>query len=764
MIRSYPSLFMLVFVVGGIALADVLGVSPYPWLLIALVAFLGALWALGRGAYSVTILFLALTLGTFAGFHFGLRYLASGPNSLSHLVRGPIRARVFGRVADWPELKQRRTDLVIDVDSLGAEGRVASYVALEGSLLLRISDTTTTLQRGDRISFVTRLYPVRFGKTEQFDYRRYLNLKGVQAIAYLPTSLGIQVDRRPVIGYFSLVDGLRTAMRESLDRNLSLRAAALARGFLIGETRDIPPALYSMFRDSGTLHLLAVSGSNVALVLLFVLWLARPLWLGPTARAILLGTVIFLFAGLSYGDPSVLRASLMALLVIGARLIGRPYNLNQIIATTALVILLVEPAQLFDVGFQLSFVTAWGLIFIVPRVTVLMKPWYDRRWYRWLVFPLIITMVAQICATPVIAYYFGRVPVISPLANLLIVPAVSVGVIGVLVLLVADLIWPLLGAFVGSLVDLWLNLVVYLLELMGGEQMPVLTTGSLFDGARGVALTVFVYGLLLLATLAVTHRVARRAVLVGLVLLINLVLGAAARASLNRAALIVTCHPVPGGIAAVVGQPGAERADLILTGLSRRPYPIDEKILKPLVQRQGIEKLDRVILLTAEFDALDDLGRLAVHYDIETWYIPRGLRSSWLDAVRPFSRGIDTSGVVWLGDGPAGPSAAGYHLSSGAVRIKLGESQLTFVDRVTPALFAAQAESDRAVLVIGNRWTPVPSDWIRLHQMGYDRIVCSDIAQPASSPWPDRETDTEGLPDYLYRLARLGACRLELPF
>ena len=387
MVRNYPSVFVLVLVVIGIVAADWLVLSPY-WLLpAAVVFFMAAAYAVSRQRRSTGIALMGLTFCFVSAFQFGLKYNQAGPGDLRTLLKEPILGRVFGRVSDWPRLKPGRTEIVVDLDSLERSDQVGvDRRRVDGSLLLKVSDTTTALQRGDRVSFRARLYPVRERRRAGFDYGRYLNLKGIGAVAYLPTLLSVEVDRRPALGFYAVVDYLRSAVRGSLDRNLSEQAAGLARGFLIGETRDIPPDIYGMFRDSGTLHLLAVSGSNVALVIFFLIWLMRPFWFSPPVRSAILLTVIVIFAGLSYGDPSVVRASIMATLVIGARLLGRTYDLNNIIAATALVILLIEPAQLFDVGFQLSFATAWGLIFITPRLTPLFKRFHDRRWYRWLVF------------------------------------------------------------------------------------------------------------------------------------------------------------------------------------------------------------------------------------------------------------------------------------------------------------------------------------------------------------------------------------------
>ncbi|MCX6833849.1 MAG: ComEC/Rec2 family competence protein, partial [candidate division Zixibacteria bacterium] len=456
MIRRHPSVFLLGFVVGGILLADYFPLSPQILLLLEALCFGGALLLILRRRLSEGAVLACVALGLMSAFSFRLHMTGFGSNHLRQIVTSPATYEVFGQIADWPEFKGGRTESVVQIDSLswrdnsGWVGRRA-----EGCLLLKVTDTTTALQRGDRIAFRARLYPVLSGERNEFPYARYLNLRGIFAQAFMPTLLNVRIDRRPTVGFISLIDRVRSVIRSSLERNLSPQASALARGFLIGETRDISPDIYGFFRDSGTLHLLAVSGSNVALVVLFAVLVMRPLWLGVRSRSVVLLAVIAIFAGLSYGEPSVMRATIMAVLIIGARLLGRTYDLNNVIASAALIILLADPGQLFDVGFQLSFVTAWGLIFFVPRLVAPFGSWYERTRYRWLVLSVTVALVAQIVSMPIVAYYFDRVPVFGVVANLIIVPIVSLAVIGVLILLAADLIWPLLGSFVGSIVDVW---------------------------------------------------------------------------------------------------------------------------------------------------------------------------------------------------------------------------------------------------------------------------------------------------------------------
>jgi hypothetical protein len=354
------------------------------------------------------------------------------------------------------------------------------------------------------------------------------------------------------------------------------------------------------------------------------------------------------------------------------------------------------------------------------------------------------------------------VPLISPLANLLVVPAVSIGVVGVLVLLVTDLIWPLLGAFVGSLVDLWLNLVVGLLQSMGGENIPVMSTESLLEGSTGWAAVVVAYLLLVLATLAMTRKIARKLALVTLLLAINFGLGAATWNSFDRADLAITLHRVPGGIAAIVSRPGHRRADLVLTGLARKQYDLDEKILSPILARQGVDRLGRVILLSADYDALDDILRTASVHGAEHLYAAADLRSSLLDAMNAGGGETLPIEIDWFGGPEKQPLLPGYHLSRRVIQIRLRHTAVTLTGQFQSELLRPVETTGWAVLVIGERWSPTPSDWVRLHGLGYDRIVCSELAHQSTSLWPDRETESDSPPDYIWELAREGVCRLDL--
>ncbi len=760
-VRKYPSLFLLLFVVAGIVLADQLRLPSWPSLLAGVICLLWVWFSVHRRRAGMAAVAIGLTFCALSAFHFSLNHVDVGPGHLSRVVSSKQVYHIFGRVADWPDLRADRTEIKIAIDSLRSD----RTLPVNGAVILKITDTTTALQRGDRVEFRGRIYPIenRRRRAGEFDYGRFLNLKGVHGIVYLPTVLGVRVGGRSDLGYLGLVDDLRSGISASLKRHLTAVPAALASGFLIGETRDIPADVYTMFRDSGTLHVLAVSGSNVAVVVVFFLFILRPFKLSSYRRSVVLLGIIVLFAGVCYGDPSVVRASVMASLVLIVRMLGRSYDLNNIIALTALILLLFDPAQLYDVGFQLSFVTAWGLIAFVPKLTVLFERYHGRLWYRFGVFPLAIAVVAQLCSTPVIAFYFERIPVISVLANVVVVPLVGVAVIAILALLTAGLIMPLLGTFVGSLVDPLLRSIVWVLRLMGGENMPVVNTGELLSGPVGLGIVLVVYLLLALAFWSIRSQRARRHGIIVSVIALNLVLVRAVWSGTDTEAATLSLHNVPGGVAGVIGYPESDACDLILTGLARKKYSIDETILAPMLLREDFKRINRIFVLSADYDALDDVVSLAGQFGADCLYTTARLCGSLHDIIRARNGSGGPMEVVCTGG--AGPEQQAFGLSvyDSGVILRSGEIEVLFVDRMSADLFGVDTTMPERVLVIGRRWRPAAADWIDLQAAGFNSICCSKIEQSESGSYVASEQEPDAAPpSWVHDLDRNGPHRFDL--
>lgn len=188
----------------------------------------------------------------------------------------------------------------------------------------------------------------------------------------------------------------------------------LLAGFLIGDTTEVDPIDVEAMRLSGLSHFVAVSGSNVALFLGLVAVAAGPLALGPKRRALLGLAALPIYAAATRFEPSVLRASVMAGLALGGRLVGIVFEAWQLLSL-AVVMLLISAAGLTgSAGFQLSVAATAGVL-VGARWPV------EGRVTR----ALVVTAGAQVAVAPLILAHFGAVPLLSPLVNLVAAPIVA---------------------------------------------------------------------------------------------------------------------------------------------------------------------------------------------------------------------------------------------------------------------------------------------------------------------------------------------------
>jgi len=258
-----------------------------------------------------------------------------------------------------------------------------------------------------------------------FDYARYLRRRGVHGIISVPAG---DFRATGVAGWWALrqLGRVRAHVLRTLDAGLPTPYDALAAGILLGERRSIPDDILDMYRDGGVIHVLVVSGANFALLVaaVYVLLAAcrmplRLVYAGTMALAVA-------FAALIGPQPPVLRALLVCLFYLAARLLERGSNPLNALAVSAVVLMLWNPYALFDAGFQLSYAATAGLLYFTPRWLDPLRPirerWYATRLGRiawnWLVVAGAATLAAQVATLPITLYHFQRVNLAGFAANL----------------------------------------------------------------------------------------------------------------------------------------------------------------------------------------------------------------------------------------------------------------------------------------------------------------------------------------------------------
>jgi competence protein ComEC len=302
-----------------------------------------------------------------------------------------------------------------------------------------------------------------------FDYRDYLARKRIFAlmqepeIQVLPGNVG-----NPLL--VALLD-FRNTCHAMLLRALPEPQASVAAGMLLGLKAGVPDPTYDDFARTGIVHLLVVSGWHLSLVAGLFTGMAARLRLGRGAAFWVALAGIWLYALFVGATPTVLRAALMASLVVLASRTERQTEPWTLLLVACLGLTLWEPQMMWDLGFQLSaLATASLFAFSTP-----VRRWLERlpllRWpgARLVSSTLAATLAVQVLVLPLILYHFGSLSLVAPLANVLLVPLVPFAMLLGALALAASLILAPLGALAGGLVSgLWLVSWLPFAALTGG--------------------------------------------------------------------------------------------------------------------------------------------------------------------------------------------------------------------------------------------------------------------------------------------------------
>jgi competence protein ComEC len=254
---------------------------------------------------------------------------------------------------------------------------------------------------------------------------------------------------------------LREKFNKAISRSLPAAEGGLASGLILGEKALLTPEVSRQLQISGTTHIIALSGYNITIIIgLFIYFEKR--W---TRLARLLVPVLFIFAFvvMTGGSASLIRAAIMGFMPLLAASMGREGDgFIAIMFSAALMIVFNPFLALFDVGFQLSFAALAGMIYLAPIISRFLSgfPSYVSG-------PLSETTGAQLSAMPLLAYYFGSVSLISPIANLAILSLVPLGMIVAFAIGLAGIFWQGLANLLAIPGFAVLHLINWLIALFG---------------------------------------------------------------------------------------------------------------------------------------------------------------------------------------------------------------------------------------------------------------------------------------------------------
>lgn len=342
-------------------------------------------------------------------------HAASGEASPSWARLAGSEVVVTGTVASEPDRGLTVTGYVIKVSSVASAG---APVDSGGKVLVYLNQYDRYLP-GDRLTLRGELdQPV---EGESSGYRAYLARRGIAATVYRPAVLEAQSGGTSVSRWLTRQ---RLAFDRALQRSLPEPEASLAGGIAFGRDDGLSPDLAGRFNSSGLRHLVAVSGSNVTLVAALMYVLCVPL-LGRRWAWAVAGLAIVAYLGAAGLAPSVIRAGIMALTFLLGAALGRPQSGLPALFAAVIVMTAWSPGLATNPGFLLSATATGGILMFYPLLAGWLRKATSRRWTavpHWVVQAGALTLASTISTLPVMWSVFGRVSLVSPLANIVVEP------------------------------------------------------------------------------------------------------------------------------------------------------------------------------------------------------------------------------------------------------------------------------------------------------------------------------------------------------
>ncbi len=402
-------IFLSSFLIGiAVATIGTVTLATITWL--CLIAFGVTVVSYRKHTPSLVVISFAILFCALGMLRFEIASWQFGHSLLAESVGREVQLK--GEVVQEPDVREGTTQL---------------YVAVNDEVLLVGTDSHTTIAYGDKVTVEGVLkkpesFTTDLGRT--FNYPAYLLVRGVE---YQVSFADVRVESS---GHgnllLELLYSIKYALVTSIESVIPEPYAGLGEGLLLGIKQGLGEDLESAFRTSGIIHIVVLSGYNVMLVVTFILFLLS--FFFPKRIRIIGGLLAIIAFALLVGlSATVVRASVMAGLLLVAEYLGRRYDLPRALLFAATLMVFLNPYLLvYDVGFQLSCMATLGLILVAPTFESFISDGFSKLRIKDF---LVSTIATQIAVLPLLMYHIGEVSLVAVVVNVLVLPVVPLAML-----------------------------------------------------------------------------------------------------------------------------------------------------------------------------------------------------------------------------------------------------------------------------------------------------------------------------------------------
>ncbi|MBI5464491.1 MAG: DNA internalization-related competence protein ComEC/Rec2 [Ignavibacteriales bacterium] len=521
-----------------------------------------------------------------------------------------------GTVASETERHGKRNSFIVETDSIQRHGvwRPGTWRVLVSSSASLDSATRAKLEIGRRATLRAELrqFP-RPRNPGEFDYGKFLTLNNVQGTATLAGWSEVEIDTTPLpISLAGAVAATQQMLYRTLEDLHPQEAASFLKGIVLGYRADLSADVKQSFIDTGTIHILAVSGSNVAVVALIFIATLGFFRLSKRLTTVLAigGLVVYML--ITGSSPSVERATIMAIVIIAGALFERTSDIYNSLSVAALALLVFNTNTLFDVGFQLSFAAVLSIVYFYPKlerlITLIPERFEEIKAVDLGLKLFAVSLAAQLGTLPFTAYYFGRVSAVSLLANLIVVPLAGLNTfIGFAELLFYPFSMWLAHTF-AFVNDVLIDFLLRFVQIAASVPHAVVEVAnpSLSSTAMYYVAVVGLFGLF-------KERTAKWVVL-SFLLAANLLVYVPL-CSASGTALRLTTIDVGQGDGLLVEFPNG-RAVLLDAGPLSTGFDAGQRFVVPLLKKKGIDRLEALIVSHPHSDHIGGMKHVLAHVKV----------------------------------------------------------------------------------------------------------------------------------------------------
>jgi competence protein ComEC len=456
---SRPLAWITLFFCAGIVFAKFIAINF--WLVFALAAIallLGTILINKKIAFPIILLTLSILSGMLIFRNSQILPKCHISNFIFYKSNSPYTVK--GVIESPPETKNDLTTFVFNAKELYLGD--LSYLCC-GKILVRLK-CKRSLSYGQNLILKGSLFMVPSLQQSGRNYSNYLKEQGIYCIMRVDTeNMTFALNKNRGFSVKRFAFWLKEKIEGIISRYVPDIPASVLGAMILGEQRNVPRIIYNSMIKTGTVHILVVSGFNVGIVVFIVTLFLKLTRIPRRARFIIAIPCLIIYCLLTGASTPVVRATVMGIFFLVAYLFKREPDIYNSLSLAALFILLINPRQLFNIGFQLSFVSVISIVYLYPRLKALIHlDSVKIKSLKFLAEGCLVSLSAWLGTCGFIAYYFQFFSPVTIFANLFVVPLATLITLCGFSLIFASLAIPFLAPYFALSSELAVTLLVKL--------------------------------------------------------------------------------------------------------------------------------------------------------------------------------------------------------------------------------------------------------------------------------------------------------------